>query len=90
MALTVDGIPDIDNAILDKTDFLPAPPRVVNLKHGALDLDTGVLRIFLTGKTVITETLQTGEMFDVPGERPETRPDWSVVCEAKARIAKWL
>jgi hypothetical protein len=81
---------DRDSAALDKTDFLPAPPRVLNLEHGVLDLDTGVLRIFLPGKTMIVETLKVDEAFALPGELPEGRPAWSVVCEAKSRIAQWL
>ena len=90
-----DGVFDPDNALLDKTDFLPVPPRVLNLQHGVLDLDTGVLRIFVPGKGMIVETLEVGNVDYVPGvdhidKEFASRPPWSLISEAKARIAKWL
>ncbi len=91
-----DDVWEGDDAVLDKAGFLSAPPRVVNLEHGALDLDTGVLRVFIPGKVMITETLQVGKKDEdyVAGvdslDDRVFRPPWSVVLEAKARIAKWM
>ena len=83
-----DSVWEYDDTVLDKTDLLPAPPSAVNLEHGVLDLDTGVLTVFIPG-AVIVETLHLDKKHRNPGIIPD-RPPWSLICEAKSRIAGWL